>query len=700
MKQFANISIHENGLYFEAEVTDSRDVRLLHFSPFPPVADELEAEEVRRKFRIVEIQATGLNQDDHHGSKYTGTLPGYRLKYVTHHDGRNAHGRKLEIVMEDDRLVVTVHYQFFDQIPVVRAWTEVANRSNSSVALEYISSFALTGIAKGGDTSWEHQGRLYVAHNTWHGEMQWRSHTMPELGLTRANNSSLKRLSYGTSGTWSSEGFIPMGCFENSAQGTALIWQIEHNGSWHWEISDAANQLYLQLSGPTENENHWWKKLAPGETFVSVPVGVGIVKGGFEQAVGQLTRYRRAIRRPNRDNERLPVIFNDYMNCLFADPTTEKIIPLVDASAKAGCEYYCIDAGWYTDGDWWDSVGLWEPSQQRFPGGLKEVTDYIRSKGMVPGLWLELEVMGIRCPLASHVSDDWFFVRHGERVIDHGRYQLDYRNPEVVKYADEVMDRLIGELGIGYIKMDYNINAGIGTEIDADSFGDGLLQHNRAYLQWLDNVFERYPELVIENCASGGMRMDYALLSRLSIQSSSDQTDYRKYAAIVAGAPAALTPEQCAVWSYPLRDGTEEEVIFNLVNCMLMRVHQSGHLAEISPNRFELIREGLEFYKKIRNELAVGLPFWPLGLPSYGDSWLSLGLRCESTAYLAVWRLESDEDTVELLLPELKHKTTAIRCGYPQRQDCDWHWDRESGKLTISMPSNNSARLFELLIEK
>ncbi|RAV16406.1 glycoside hydrolase family 36 protein [Paenibacillus contaminans] len=699
MKELLNISINENGLYFEAEVTESREVRLLHFSPFPLAVHELEAEEVRRKFRIVEIQMTGLDQDDHHGSKYTGTMPGSRLKYVKHNDRRNSHGRKLEIVMEDEGLFVTAHYQFFSQIPVVRAWTEITNRSAGSVALEYVSSFALTGIAKGGASSWERQGRLYVAHNTWHGEMQWRSNTMPELGLTQANASSLKRLSYSTSGTWSSAGLIPMGCFENSEQGTALIWQIEHNGSWHWEISDAANHLYLQVSGPTENENHWWKKLAPGESFHSVPVGVGIVEGGFEQAVGELTRYRRAIRRPNRDNERLPVIFNDYMNCLFADPTTEKIMPLVDASARAGCEYYCIDAGWYADEGWWDTVGAWQPSEVRFPGGLKEVTDYIRSKGMVPGLWLELEVMGVRCPLASKVSDDWFFVRHGERVIDHGRYQLDYRNPEVVKYANEVIDRLVKEYGIGYIKMDYNINAGIGTEINADSFGDGLLQHNRAYLQWLDNVFERYPKLVIENCASGGMRIDYALLSRHSVQSSSDQTDYRKYAAIVAGAPAALTPEQCAVWSYPLRDGSEEEVIFNLVNCMLMRVHQSGHLAEISANRFELIREGLEFYKKIRKDLAGGLPFWPLGLPSYGDSWLSLGLRCEDKAYLAVWRLESDEDTVELPLPEFKHRTTAIRCGYPQRQDCDWYWDRECGKLTITMPSINSARLFEFVME-
>ena len=46
-----------------------------------------------------------------------------------------------------------------------------------------------------------------------------------------------------------------------------------------------------------------------------------------------LTRYRRRIRRPNEDNETLPVIFNDYMNCLWGKPTAEEEIPLMDAAA-------------------------------------------------------------------------------------------------------------------------------------------------------------------------------------------------------------------------------------------------------------------------------------------------------------------------------------------------------------------------------
>ena len=167
-----------------------------------------------------------------------------------------------------------------------------------------------------------------------------------------------------------------MGSVENTETGSALLWQIEHNGSWHWEISDQTGHLYLLLSGPTENESHWFINLEPGGRFTSVPAAVA-AGGGFEEAVGEMTRYRRQIRRKNRDHELSGVIFNDYMNCLWADPTLEKELPLIRAAREAGCEYYCIDAGWYSAGYWWDSVGEWQPSEERFPGGIGRVMEAI-----------------------------------------------------------------------------------------------------------------------------------------------------------------------------------------------------------------------------------------------------------------------------------------------------------------------------------
>ena len=71
-----------------------------------------------------------------------------------------------------------------------------------------------------------------------------------------------------------------------------------------------------------------------------------------------------------------------------------------------------------------------------------------------------------------------FFMRHGKRVYDRSRYQLDYRNPEVRAYADSVIDRLIKEYGVGYIKMDYNIEPGIGTDLHADS-AETVCYHTR-----------------------------------------------------------------------------------------------------------------------------------------------------------------------------------------------------------------------------
>ncbi|WP_339818205.1 glycoside hydrolase family 36 protein [Paenibacillus sp. FSL R7-0216] len=695
----SRIAIRENGLHLVLEVTQEQDVRLLHFGA--NALDEARIREERKPgFRLMELQLTGEDRDEYHGRTHRASYPGLRMVYAGHTNGRNEFGRKLEVALRDPKtgLEAVQHVQFYDGVQTVRAWVELFNAGSAAVGVEYVSSFALTGLDKEGGQDRDDKMVLSIPHTGWQSELQWRAYRLPELGLSHLTDRSSKRITCSNTGSWSAAEHIPMAVLENRETNTSLFWQIEHNGSWHWEIFDQVDQLTLLLSGPTEHDNHWWVSLAPGERFVSVPVAVGVTNGGFEAAIGQLTAYRRRIRRPNDDNRELRIIFNDYMNCLWGSPTTEKLLPLIDAAAEAGCEYFCIDAGWYAPGEWWDGVGEWLPSSERFPEGIKYVLDYIRGKGMVPGLWLELEVMGINSPKLADTDDSWFFLRHGKRVMDRSRYQLDYRNPKVVAHADEVIRRLVEDYGVGYIKMDYNINAGIGTEAAADSFGDGLLQHNRAYLAWLDRIFARYPELVIENCSSGGMRMDYAMLSRHSIQSTSDQENYVNYAAIAAASPSALTPEQSAIWSYPLREGDDEEVVFNMVNALLLRVHQSGHLAELSPRRRVLVKEALDYYKAIRADIPEALPFWPLGLPKQQDDWVSLGLQRPGSdkVYLAVWRTRGETSSQILPLSKLQGETLDIRCAYPQDLDCAWSWDSAAGQLTVTLPPAPSARLFEI----
>ncbi|MBL8160953.1 MAG: alpha-galactosidase [Anaerolineae bacterium] len=672
------------------ERADDDTVRLLHFSSLPYA--DLPARHSGQA--LIEIQISGENHADHHAKKYTGTMPGTRLRFVDLREIALPDGCRIEIDLTDAAtgLFVTYHMQLFDRIPVARVWATLVNRGALPLTLTFVSTFALWGLTRETPAAWAQNAILHIPYHTWCSEAQWRSASLPDLGLTALHEFSLNRVAYASTGSMSSSEFLPMAVLENSASQQTLFWQIEHNGSWYWEMGDKQRELYLRVCGPTEREGHWCKHLLPGQVFETVTVAVGSIQGTIEQAVQALNRYRRQIRRLAPDQRSLPIIFNDYMNCLMGDPTTEKLLPLIEKAGALGCEIFCIDAGWHGDGAWWDSVGEWLPSARRFPNGLVEVTNAIRTQGMIPGLWLEIEVMGQHSALAAQMPDECFFMRHGRRVIDNGRYQLDFRHPQVLAHANRVIDALIRDYGVGYFKVDYNIDAGIGTEVSADSAGDGLLAHNRAYLAWLDDVLRRYPDLIIETCASGGMRMDWALLTRASLQSSSDQMDYRHTARIVAAIGTALPPEQCANWVYPLASDSREGVIFNLVNGMLMRIHLSGQLDRLSDEMVSLVHDGLDFYRQMRASIPDADLIFPLGLPTASSTWLCLGLLSASRAWLAVWRLDSDDEICHIELPFLRGASSHVAAAFPS--DALPDIAVEGHQARVRLPEPYSARVF------
>jgi alpha-galactosidase len=261
---------------------------------------------------------------------------------------------------------------------------------------------------------------------------------------------------------------------------------------------------------------------------------------------------------------------------------------------------------------------------------------------MIPGVWLEPEVAGAKSVLAQK-PDNWFLMRHGKRVFKNSRLLLDFRNPEVRSYLNQVIARLVSEYGVGYIKMDYNVDSLQGTELNADSFGQGLLEHNRAHLAWLEGILNQYPDLFIENCGSGGGRMDYAMLSRLQVQSMTDQEDYLKLPAILVGASAAVLPEQLAIWSYPLANADADQASFNMVTAMMCRIHQSGRLDLLSPEASAQVANGIRIYKEIlRKRIPAAVPFYPFGTSDVTNREIPvvLGMRSAEQTLLAVWRID------------------------------------------------------------
>ena len=707
------------------------------------------------------------------GPRYCESVAGRRLRYAGHDERPDGDGWHLLRVYLADPLTglrAEACYRILVGQGALRSWVRLANEGNARVTVESVTSFLCGGLAGGADDGPDNSpddgsddlGDLDVlwSENDWLAEGRWQRRplrdALPDLSRGAHGGDPRGRFGLTGAGTWSSGTYLPMGALVNRRSGQSWIWQVEQNGGWHWQAGEyqrrqtgqettaavghqaaegARGRPYLALLGPTDVEHHWDVTLAPGEEFSTVPVAVAVSPSGFDHAVGRLTAYRRAIRRPHPDHQRLPVIFNDYMNTLMGDPTTERLLPLIAAAASVGAEYFCIDAGWYTEPgeSWWDTVGEWKPSATRFPGGIGTVLSRIRAEGMIPGLWLEPEVVGVRSPIADRLPTEAFFARRGRRVVENGRYSLDLRHPAAVKHLDEVIDFVVGDLGVGYLKLDYNINAGPGTDVGYHSAGAGLLAHNRAHLDWLEAVLDRHPGLVIENCASGALRTDYAMLARLQLQSTSDQQDFLRYPPIMAAAPAAVAPEQAASWAYPQPTFSDREIVFALCGALLGRVHLSGHIDQMTDRQRRLVTDAVDVYKQLRADLPGAVPFWPLGLPRWTDSWLALGMRADDVAYLIVWhrgsfagssasasfagtdvagtdvgfawsgvgpgragRSDGDPASLAIPLPLGPAEGTVPQTLYPRSGQPPVSWDAARRELIVTLPETPSACLIRI----
>ncbi|MET9384466.1 alpha-galactosidase [Streptomyces sp. NPDC002928] len=656
---------------------------------------------------LVEVTATGHGRV-WSGERFIDTAIGSRLAYRGHETVEEGHGQCTTIRLADPvtGLAAEITLRTQPDAGFLRSGVRLVNEGDTVLQLESVSVLTLGGVldAKGGLDGLS----IHWADNDWLAECRWRQAAFREqiVPLSRAAHGHEGRGCFErySQGSWSTGRHLPMGALTDGA-GRAWLWQIESSAGWRFETAEREGAAYLALFGPDDAHHQWRQTLAPGEEFNTVPAAlVRAETGGLEAAFGELTAYRRRIRRSHPDLRELPVIYNDYMNTLMGDPTTDKLLPLVEAAGSAGAEIFVIDAGWYDDDaqGWWDSVGSWEAAHSRFPGGLQRVLDAIRQHGMTPGLWLEPEVVGVRSPLAHSLPPEAFFRRGGVRVTEHGRHHLDLRHPAARAHLDQVVDRLVGEWGVGYLKLDYNINVGPGTENGAESAGAGLLGHHRAHLDWLSSLLDRHPHLVLENCGSGGLRMDYAQLAVAQLQSTSDQQDPLRYPPIAAAAATAATPEQAAVWAYPQPHFSDAEIAFTVTGALLGRVHLSGFLDRMTEDQFELVRSGLAVYKRIRGDIGAGLPFWPLGLPSWDDTWIAHGLRAETRTLLTLWRRDQDggtpaeDSTRTVSIPHLRGTHVDPTVLFPATAENAATWDATDGTLTVRLPRTNTAVLLEL----
>jgi alpha-galactosidase len=227
----------------------------------------------------------------------------------------------------------------------------------------------------------------------------------------------------------------------------------------------------------------------------------------------------------------------------------------VDSAAELGLELFYVDAGWYegspSEGDFSWGLGSWRENRDKFPSGLAAFSEYVHSKGMKFGLWVEPERVDLRYVGPDmEISRDWLAPSTAfDQPPPWGspQYaQVCLGNAEARAWMKQWLARLVRDYQLDWLKWDNNV------WVTCDSPGEpgrGNYAHVVGLYEVLDYLHEQFPQLVVEDCASGGHRMDYGLIRRTDIAWLSDQTEpsYR-VRHHVYGASYPFPPEYLNTW--------------------------------------------------------------------------------------------------------------------------------------------------------
>ncbi|MBQ4515819.1 MAG: alpha-galactosidase [Clostridia bacterium] len=200
----------------------------------------------------------------------------------------------------------------------------------------------------------------------------------------------------------------------------------------------------------------------------------------------------------NYPRRQMPVIYNTWMY-RFDHITYENLSKQISLAANIGAEYYVIDAGWFGKGaDWSNSVGDWsENTTGALCGRMIDIANEVRAAGMKFGLWLEPERA---TPESDSVKEHPEYYIPGD--VESEYCFLDFANSEAREWMLSVIFDLIEKYGIEYIKDDYN------ADMYFDVHHTAFLKYHQGHAIFIKAIREKYPDIYITSCASGGERME------------------------------------------------------------------------------------------------------------------------------------------------------------------------------------------------
>ncbi len=441
----------------------------------------------------------------------------------------------VELLNSEMPINVKVH-TLMDGTPIYQRWLEITNLSDKSVALNSVYPWVAKMMARS-DYQEEYAGEIEHAFRL--GNFTKKSHRYEGWFEWQTLSEGVTKIGCDEGLCWDDPFFI----IRNEVRGQYLIGELAWPTNWNMEVGVKEHFTYMARPadiltlkiGPTAETPLC--VLSPNESTNSPAVHMGYVSDNLDAAVQAMHEHVRRSVLPSQTPGTAHLIQytvpgdHGYSSLDFGDPsnfTEKEVMKRVDLAEAIGAELFIIDARW------WDKQGDWYPSKTRFPNGIKIIADYVHDKGMLFGLYTEIERAGLGCNLLEE-HPDW----RGPGDV------LKINKPEVAEYVYKESQRVIEEYDLDLFRIDYNA---VGTGQGSVTLKDGFVENDHwRYYENTFNLFEQlhkdYPDVILQQCSCGAARNDYATVSKFHEAYLTDGLRIPRIFQVFSGHSLALPPE-------------------------------------------------------------------------------------------------------------------------------------------------------------
>lgn len=312
----------------------------------------------------------------------------------------------------------------------------------------------------------------------------------------------------------------------NEERGTVYGMNFVYSGNFTAEAEGTQFQMVRMVMGINEEGFSW--RLKSGEEFQAPEVVMTYSADG----IGKMTRsyhdfYRNHLIRSKYNHCMRPILINNWEATYF-NFNTEKLLAIARKAKETGIEMLVMDDGWFGKRDnYRSSLGDWFVNTKKINGGLEHLVNEVNKIGLKFGIWFEPEMVSPDSDLyRSH--PDWAIQIEGRQTpLFRSQYVLDFSRKDVRDYIYEEVANILRNANIEYVKWDMNrylSNIG-GRLLGKERVGELQHRYMLGVYELQERLITEFPDLLLENCASGGGRFDPGMLYYSPQIWCSDDTD-------------------------------------------------------------------------------------------------------------------------------------------------------------------------------